>query len=690
MSRTTRTWNKTILAAAVTLLATTPLAPAFGPKAAAESQPVALLVDSPYAQASGQKARLQARPFIEDGSTLVPVRFVSEQLGAKVEWIGDTRSIVVIQGGKEISLQIGSDEMTVNGKAISLPVSAEIKDDLTFVPLRAIGEALGQQVYYNDGLILLGSKAQIQDYMASAPMRNQLKDLLKPVELKAVMTGEPLDLNSLIADSTPAFTILNAIQEGLYRIGPDGKPVPALAKELPEVSSDGLTYTIRLRDNLYWQDGTRLTANDFVQTYRKVLETRSSYSYLLLWIQGGDVLNQAGPEEMDDAKQNLGVYALDDQTLQIRLTQPLVFFTSLLAFPTFFPVEERFVDAHASSYGTAPGEISGNGPFVLKAWNPGNEVVLYKNEHYWDAAHVQLDQIKVKIFRDDDTSKLLIDNGEADVVSFRSVPKEFPKLELKNELTNAYIEYQQSRFPAFSNAKIRLALGMAIDRQAFVDTVLTNGSIPSKGLVPTGTMDGNGNEFRLSAGDDQPSFDPKKARELLVEGLEELGLDKLPKFNLLGDDTTTAKKTLDYICNQWEKNLGIDAVPEPFPHGEKLERQDRKDFDASISLWGADYNDPMTFLDMFVSGGPYNNSDYENPRYDSLIRSAVWDKNPESRVQTMVQAEKLLMSDMPITPLYYRRHPYYIRDGVKGVQLSTFGPEWELRWATVSSGNSGT
>jgi oligopeptide transport system substrate-binding protein len=511
-----------------------------------------------------------------------------------------------------------------------------------------------------------------------------------PQEMKINFSADPPALDVSKTTANAAFTILSAISEGLVRMGKDGKATPGLAKELPKVSADGMVYTITLRDGLTWSDGSPLTAKDFVYSYQRTLnaETKGQYSFLLEnWIKGAKELKAAKPEEFEAKKAGLGVVAKDDKTLEITLVKPVGFFTEMLAFPTFFPQKEENVKQHGAKYGADFDKVVGAGPFLLQSWDHEQKLVLVKNPKYWDAANVKLEKATVNIVKDRATGVNLFETKESDLTELAAeYVKMFegkPEYTLKKELTNAYVMFEVKKVPALGNKKIRQALAMSIDRNAFVNTVLKNGSVGSTGFVPGGTLDGNGNEFRKTAGDTQPKFDAAKAKELLAEGLKELNLTAMPKFKLTADDTEGAKKSLEFVLAQWKQNLGVEAIGEPIPHALRIEKQHNKDYEAVFALWGADYNDPMTFLDMWITNGEFNETDWSNKAYDDLIAAADKNANKEQRAKQLVDAEKILMDEMPIAPIYFRSKVFAKRANVDGLVLPSYGQEWELKWVTI-------
>ncbi|CAG7620553.1 peptide ABC transporter substrate-binding protein [Paenibacillus allorhizosphaerae] len=506
-------------------------------------------------------------------------------------------------------------------------------------------------------------------------------------ELRINLSAEPPAIDSSIATTNPSFTILNAVNEGLYRLDADGKPQPALAKELPKVSADGLVYTITLRDGLKWADGSPLKASDFVWAYQRTLDpaTKAKYATMLAWIKGGAALNTAKPEELEAKKAALGVKAKDDKTLEITLERPVAFFTDQLAMPLFFPQNPDFVKKQGDKNGADADKIMGAGPFKMEKWDHEQQLVMVKNENYWDAANIKLTKVTVNVVKDPNTSLNMYETNQVDLTELKGdQPKMYqgkPDLVFKKEFVTAYVLFQNKKVPAFANTKIKQALGMAIDRKTFNEVILGGTSIPSTGLVPGTVLDGNKQEFRKVAGDTQPPYDPAKAKQLLAEGLKELNMASLPKFKLTSDDTETSKKTIEFIQAQWKQNLGIDVDGEPLPFALRVKNMQEYNFDALIGLWGADYNDPMTFLDMWLSDNKsFNYMQYSSKQYDDLVKGADKEVDLAKRSKMMIDAEKVLMSDASISPLYFRTRPYAKKPNVEGLILPAMSKEWELRW----------
>ena len=512
-----------------------------------------------------------------------------------------------------------------------------------------------------------------------------------PNEIRMNYRVDPTALDVSLVDNSASLTILNAVSEGLYRLDKELKPQPALAKELPQISADGLTYTITLRDGITWADGTPVKTSDFVYSFLRTLDpaTKAMNVLNLSWIKGAMAIHAAKTSaEVGTAKKSFGAMAPDDKTLIIKLEKPLAFFTAQLASTNFFPQKEAFVKAQGDKNGTDAKRILGAGPFKLTKWEHDEMVVLEKNTAYWDAANVKLAKVTLLIEKDLNNGLNLYEANKVDYTDIKGdqmIPfKGKPELKLKHELVTGYLKFQQTKVPAFKNAKIRQAFSMAIDRKGLVDNVLVNGSVAATGFIPIGNSDGNNQDFRTVAGETEVKFDVAKAQASLAEGLKEEGLTAMPALSFIGDDAETSKNMMKYLSLQWKVNLGVEVTAKPMPYKDRLSREQQKDYSIVSSVWGADYNDPMTWLDLFVTNRTSNTQDWSNQNYDKLVKAAQTETDPEQRAKGLYEAEKILMDEAAIFPLFFRSTPFVVRPTVVGLILPPFGPEFELKWTSIS------
>lgn len=512
---------------------------------------------------------------------------------------------------------------------------------------------------------------------------------LNLIETAEIPTGDP----SLATDAA-SFIVLGQTMEGLYTLDKNDKPVPAIADGEPTVSKDGTEYTFKLRDDAKWSNGDPVTAKDFVYSWRRAVDpaTGSEYAYMF-----SDVIKNADKVMNGKAKpEDLGVEATDDHTLKVTLEHAVPYFDSLLAFGTYLPINEKFVEEKGKKFGTNSDNMLANGPFVLKDWNGSGLKWSYaKNDNYYDKDKVSLEKVNVQVAKTPNTAVNLYNTGKADRTARLSA--EYAKQYMNNkeastfeEGSSWYLKFNQKRdgkATPLANKNIRKALAMAFDKKGYVDTVLSNGSIPTGGLVPRGLAKDpkSGKDFREESGDLMP-YDVKKAKEYWKKGLQELGVKELT-LDYLSDDTEDAKKTAEYFQNQLETNLdGLKLNLSNIPFKVRLDKTQKQDYDIVMHGWGPDYLDPMTFLDLYVTDGGNNQASISDKKYDQLIQDAKvkYANDPEKRWETMLEAEKLLIQeDTAIAPIYQRGRLVLKKPYVKNFDEHLFGPDYTLKNVTI-------
>ena len=489
------------------------------------------------------------------------------------------------------------------------------------------------------------------------------------------------------ATDVVSFDTLNNTMEGLYRLGKDSKIEPGLATKT-KVSSDGLTYTFTLRKDAKWSNGDKLTAKDFVYSWRRTLDpkTNSQYAYLFEGIKNAtDVMNGK------KSTKEVGVKADGDYKLVVTLDKQIPYFKLLMGFPTFFPQNQNAVEKYGSKYGTASKYMCYDGPFNLTKWTGTNlSWSLKKSDNYWDKKNVKLDSINFKVNKSNSTAYNLYQSGKLDATSLSAEQAKQLKGQsgytVRQAASTFYFQYNQTK-PEFQNKKIRQAISMVIDRKEFVNKVLGNGSIPSKGLVSTGLATRNGKDFAdASYVKDGATVNFAKAKKLWAEGLKEIGKDSLT-FGLLSDDTDGAKKTTEFIQSAIESNLkGAKVECANVPFKTRLNRTNQGQFDIVISAWGADFADPISFLDMFTSNNSYNAGKWKNAQYDKLIEASKSTDagNSGKRWDDLVSAEKILIQEQGISPLYQQATAWMVKPKVKGVIYNSAGANYNFKNAYVS------
>jgi oligopeptide transport system substrate-binding protein len=484
-----------------------------------------------------------------------------------------------------------------------------------------------------------------------------------------------------------AFTTLAQTNEGLTRLGKDQKAAGAVSEKW-DVSQDGKTYTFHLRDTK-WSNGEPVTAQDFEYSWKRTLDpnSKAEYAFLLSWIKGADKYNKG-----EGKAEDVGIKAQDAKTLVVTLDQPVPFFADLLSFPLFFPLNKKFVEAQGDKFAADADKLLYNGPFVMKDWQHEQSVELVKNDSYWDKDKVKLTKVHLQVIRDGQSAVNLYEGNQLD----RSLPlagaqvdtyKTNPDFATEPQLTTDYLSFNYER-KALQSAKVRRALTWAVDGDMFAQVVYNNGSVGATGLVPTGISDDKGGDFRKSTGDLlNRKENLAKAKQTLQEGLKEVGLNEFPKLKILVDNSDANKKGAEFVQAQLKQNLGLDVEIDPVPFKLRLQRMGQKDYDIALSRFGADYNDPATFLDNYWSGSSFKSSKWKSDKFDTLMTQAHAEVDPAKRMNLLSQAEKELMQEMPVGPLFFRGRAVLTKPYVKNFVTHTFGSDYDLKEVYIQGKN---
>ncbi|EMF0438648.1 peptide ABC transporter substrate-binding protein [Enterococcus hirae] len=494
-----------------------------------------------------------------------------------------------------------------------------------------------------------------------------------------------------LATDTISFTALNNVYEGIYRLDKDSKPQPAGASELAEVSEDGLTYKIKLREDAKWSNGDPVVAADYVYGWQRTVDaaTASEYAYLFAPVANAEEIT-AGKKD----KSELGIKAVGDHELEITLTKQTPYFQYLLAFPSFFPQKQSVVEENGDAYASASDKAVYNGPFTLTDFDgPGTDTEwsYKKNDNYWDKDAVKLSEIKASVVKESSTALNLFKDGQADDVilsgELAQQNANDPAYTSVKEARTSYIELNQREADSpFKNVNLRKAISYSINRDALVKQVLGDGSVVSTGLIPA-DMSKNpetNEDFAKEAGK-LVSYDKDKAKEYWEKAKKELGIDSL-EFNLMASDDDASKKVIEYIQNSIQENLdGVKVKPTPVPFSVRLDRSSSGDFDTVLGGWAADYADPSSFTDLFVAGNSYNRGQWSNTDYDKVVDdSGNKDAGDEqARWADLQEATKIMADDMGVIPVYQKAEGHLVNEKIKGIVHHAAGASWDYKWTYV-------
>ncbi|MCO8288679.1 MAG: peptide ABC transporter substrate-binding protein [Tetragenococcus halophilus] len=493
-----------------------------------------------------------------------------------------------------------------------------------------------------------------------------------------------------LAMDTISFTALNNVYEGIYRLDKNNEPQPAGATEMAEVSEDGMTYNIKLREDAKWSNGDPVTADDYVYGWQRTVdpETASEYAYLYGYVENGDDIIEG-----DKDPSELGITAVNDYELEIKLDTPTPFFDNLLAFASFFPQPQEIVEEKGEDYAKTGDDSVYNGPFTLTEFEGAGSDTEWSytaNDEYWDKDSVNLDKINVSVVKESSTGLNLFRDGQTDDVvltgELAQQNANDPEYQSVKEARTSYVELnQEDEDSPFRNKDLRLALSYAIDRESLVEQVLGDGSVASTNLLPEETgKDPDTDEDFTEVSDSTLEYDPEKAQEHWEKAKEELDIDSL-EFDLLAEDTDSTKRVGEYIQGAWEELDGMKVNSTTVPFTVRIDRSTEGDFDAVVGGWGADYADPSSFTDLFESGNSYNFGKWSNDEYDKLVEDSATThvNDPKERFQDLLDAEKVINEEMGVIPVYQKAEGHMVSDKVKGIVSHSAGAEYDYKWVSI-------
>lgn len=493
--------------------------------------------------------------------------------------------------------------------------------------------------------------------------------------------AEPKTLDPAVSTGVPETHIETALFEGLTRIGEGEKVMPGIAESWTQ-SADGMVITFKLRD-AKWSNGDAITADDFKYSWLRALapETASEYSYQLYYIKGAEDYN--AKKGTADA---VGIKVVDPKTLEVTLAAPTPYFIALTAFHTLYPVNKKVVEANKDWSLKAETFVS-SGPFKMQEWKHNDQVVVVKNENYWDAKSVKLSEVTFKLIEDNKAALTAFESGQLDALEHIPIEdierlKAAKILKIAPYIGTSYYRFNVTKKP-FNDVKVRKALTLAINRQMLIDKVVKGGQLPAYAFTPPGMVDVEaGKDFR-KVGGDYIKEDVAAAKALLAEAGYPDGKNWPADVTILYNTKSDNKLLAEAIQNMWKTNLGIDIQLHNEEWAVYLENQKKLNYNISRAAWIGDYADAMTFMDMFVTGGGNNQTGWSNAEYDKQIKDVANKSGDQKvRIPAMHAAEKVLMDEMPIMPIYFYTLPWVIKDNVKGVFYSSLGPI-DYKFATV-------
>lgn len=512
---------------------------------------------------------------------------------------------------------------------------------------------------------------------ATAIFTPKTVDAAKTISLNAGM--EPTGLNTLTSIYSIEFALFKHMYENLVTLDDDDNTAPGAAESW-DYDEDTLTYTFHLRKDGVWTNGDPVTAKDFEFAWSQALnpDVASDYAYFLYFIKNAEKYFN-GEVTWDE----VGVKVVDDYTLEVTLEQPTPYALFLFSFGTLAPINQRFYEAvGADLYSTEAQYFCTNGPFALTEWSHNDKIVMQKNDAWHGAADVEVEEIDWKIITDANAALSSFLAGDLDMVGLGT--GELIKQATAAGATiqsytdgSAFYIYFNNNDQYLSNVNLRRALFNAIDAQKGIDTVWQNDNEPMTSFTAPGVSATDGTSFAGKVGElYAPSRDQEKAKEYLATALSELGCtvdDLSAHLSIDCGDSATSIAEASFYQEQWRQVLGIEVTVNSMITKQGSQNRKTGNYVMSVTGWGPDYNDPNTFLDLWVTDGGNNQTGFSNERYDELIDLASKETDLEKRESYFIECEQIIADQLPIGPAFWRAPSYACSDKIKGgMHRSTF------------------
>ncbi|RNB79098.1 peptide ABC transporter substrate-binding protein [Brevibacillus nitrificans] len=500
----------------------------------------------------------------------------------------------------------------------------------------------------------------------SSPSASQSDQANAEPQILRMNAAEPETLDSGMSNDVISGAFIRSLYDSLVRLDKDGKPVNSVASDI-KVSDDKKVYTFTLRDSK-WSNGDLVTAKDFAFAWMRVLDpkTASGSAYKYYPIKNARAFFQGNAKAED-----VGIKVIDDKTLEVTLENPTPYFLTLATF--YYPVNQKVVEGNAD-WAKKPETIVTNGPFKLSVWEHKNKIELVKNDQYWEKDVVKLDKIDFSMIEDTNTELEMFNNDDLDWAGapISGLPAdaigplhEEGKLQTMERATNYYLLFQTEKAP-FTNEKIRKAFSYAINRKDIADNIGQAGQTPLMGFVPLSASLKKEGYFKDN--------DTQTAKQLLADGIKELGLTKLPEITYLYNTSDLNKKIAEALQAQWKRVLGVDVKLVNKELKVMFDDQEQGNYMISRSGWTGDYNDSVNFLELLMEKNSSNNSTlWHSEKYAELVQKAYAEPDESKRNEYLVEAEGILMDEMPVTGIYSSVNSWVQSEKVKGITVDPLG-----------------
>lgn len=507
----------------------------------------------------------------------------------------------------------------------------------------------------------------------------------KDFELNVNFASEPQTIDPALNSAVDGAVMINHMFEGLYKWVDDGNGNATLALGQAsdvQVNDDKTVYTFTIREDAKWSDGKAVTANDFVYAWQRLVDpaTAADYSYM------ADILLNANEIMAGEAdKATLGVEAVDERTLVVTLHTPCPYFEEIMAFPALMPVRQDMIEAGGDQWTFSIDTYVGNGPYKMESWEHGANIRIVKSETYYDYAKLGPKAINFKLMDDANAIYAAYQSGELNFIEEVPVAEipallESGELDIDPYIGTYYVCFQTQKAP-FDDVRVRKAFSLTIDRNYIVEQITQTGQLPATGFVPSGISDAegvSGDDFRTVGGDymdvskEAYAANCEEARRLLAEAGYANG-EGFPVVEYLYNTSESHKAIGEALQQMWQTELGVTVNLVNQEWNTFLQTRKEGNYSIARNGWIADYNDPMSFLDMWMTGGGNNDAQYSNAKYDDLIKQAKSTNDPAERMKLMHEAEDILMGEDVVHAAIYFYTNKHMSQGFNGMYYTPLG-----------------
>lgn len=497
---------------------------------------------------------------------------------------------------------------------------------------------------------------------------------------------EPPQMDAARATDAVSHIVLAHVMEGLISYDLNAQPIPGVAERW-EIREDGATFW--LREDALWSDGQPVTAHDFVFSWRRVLnpESASQYAFILYPITNAEAINTG-----ELPVETLGVRAVSDRVLEVDFERPTPYFDKLVSYLTYYPTREDFFNSTNGRYGADADMMLYNGPYVLTEWVHGSTMRWEKNPNYWDKDNKAfISEIRTGYMTSDVNAKLNLFKDRQIVDTHLLSPMLTTAMEQRWQIDRAvdgsvfYLEFNHRDDRVTRNWNFRRALQLAQDSTELVYKVLKEPSyVPGVSLFPA-WLNGVSESFQKEYPPVEHKMNVAKAREHLELAKQELGIDEFPPLMMLTGDTPISLLAGEYYQQLFKENLGLEFRLDVQIFKQRLEKMRQGEFDVVLSGWGPDYNDVLTYGDLFSSWNLQNRGRYNNEEMDSWIRVAQSELDPQKRMDAFGEIQDLLYEDVVILPMYERGNSFVVDSRLKNFRRRIVGPEVDYKFAYIDA-----